>query len=281
MEKHPVIPKLPTVPFPDLQIVPVARLHPHEEHDSQRSEPLIARLHREPFMINPPLVTPLEGNHYIVLDGANRVYALASIGYPHILVQVATYASGLVELDTWNHVIVNWPLESFLESCRDIGTAQLVDAGDDTTHIPCATIVNAAGDRWAFVAHDHTRHGRNTALRALVAAYQQRATLQRTIEHDPRTIWRQFPTAAAAILFQTYTPDDIIAAVRERAYLPPGITRHIVHGRALRVNYPLARLYAPDETTEDKQAELDQWLREKLASRQVRFYAEATYQFDE
>ncbi|MCA9906825.1 MAG: hypothetical protein KC547_23380, partial [Anaerolineae bacterium] len=66
-----------------------------------------------------------------------------------------------------------------------------------------------------------------------------------------------------------------------RDFLPPGISRHIVHGRAIRVNYPLDALRDSSLTLDDKNARLQDWIRHRLASRAVRYYAEATYQFDE
>jgi hypothetical protein len=62
--------------------------------------------------------------------------------------------------------------------------------------------------------------------------------------------------------------------------LPAGITRHIIPGRALRVNAPLALLRGPQPLTE-KQAWLDTWLHERRAERGVRYYAEPTFLFDE
>ncbi len=60
-------------------------------------------------MINPPLVAPMDdGDQYVILDGANRVYAFSELDYPHILVQVASYDSGLVELSNWQHVVAGW-----------------------------------------------------------------------------------------------------------------------------------------------------------------------------
>ncbi len=88
-------------PPPDLRIVLTNSLRPHEEHDSQRSLPLIERLKTEAVVINPPIVSPMGANQYVILDGANRFHAFSHLNYPHILVQVASYESGYVELKTW------------------------------------------------------------------------------------------------------------------------------------------------------------------------------------
>jgi hypothetical protein len=65
------------------------------------------------------------------------------------------------------------------------------------------------------------------------------------------------------------------------AYLPPGISRHIIHGRALKIQYPLDQLRDKVSSIEEKNTVLQHWVQEKLAHRHVRYYAEATYQFDE
>ena len=62
--------------------------------------------------------------------------------------------------------------------------------------------------------------------------------------------------------------------------MPPGVSRHIIHGRALNLNYPMDELRAYG-TVAAKNAHLQEWLLQQYAERSVRYYAEATYQFDE
>jgi hypothetical protein len=98
---------------------------------------------------------------------------------------------------------------------------------------------------------------------------------------DPARLWALFPSPVALVSFPPVTPDDVLTAARKGAYLPPGVSRHIVHGRAVRLNYPLDALRATTRTLEEKNADLTAWVREKMAQRRVRYYAESTYQFDE
>jgi hypothetical protein len=271
-----------SVPTPVLRIVAVGSLHPHEEHDSQRSEPLIERIRTETTMINPPLVAPMNAptgdEQYVILDGANRVHAFSELGYPHILTQVASYDSGLVELSNWQHVVAAWNSEQSLRQLEQIPGIALGE-GEDPQAI---ARIRFRDDRLiAVCAPETTIHGRNAALRRVVAVYQQNARLHRTALSDPDEIWRMFPDATALVTFPHYRPQDIIDAAQQRAYLPPGISRHIAHGRAVRVNYPLDALRDPSISLEQKNADLLAWVQEKLANRQVRYYAEATYQFDE
>jgi hypothetical protein len=275
------------VPTPVLRVVAVGSLYPHEEHDSQRSEPLMERIRTETTMINPPLVAPMSvpmgdaptnGEQYVILDGANRVHAFSALGYPHILTQVASYDSGLVELSTWQHVVAAWNDADFIQHLENMPDIAL-GSGEDAQAI--AHIRFRDERRVAVCTPETSIHGRNAALRRVVAAYQRNARLHRTALSDPDEIWHMFPDAIALIVFPHYHPQDIIAAAHERAYLPPGISRHIVHGRAVRVNYPLDVLRDTTASLEQKNADLLAWLQTKLANRQVRYYAEATYQFDE
>lgn len=280
------------IPMPDLRIIPVAALHAHETHDSQRSQPLIERMQTETVIINPPVVAPLHagsaGTDFVVLDGANRVHTFATLGYPHLLVQVATYESGQVELSTWAHVVCAWTPDALLASLLALEGVALHEG-----YMPHAIAhVMLRDDRTLAVClhpHTHEADQRNAAIGAVVGLYQRSAILQRAaydpvLDHDPAAraaLFAPHPDAIALVTFPACTPADIVTAARTGAYLPPGVSRHIVHGRAVRVNYPLDRLRDPHTPLDVKNEQLAVWQHEKIARRQVRFYAESTYQFDE
>jgi hypothetical protein len=61
--------------------------------------------------------------------------------------------------------------------------------------------------------------------------------------------------------------------------LPAGITRHIVAGRVLYANIPLALLF-PGTSTEDPSTRFRQWWQERLRQQRLRFYPESTFVFD-
>jgi hypothetical protein len=263
---------------PDLRIVPAGTLHPHEEHDSQRALPLIKRLKHESVVINPPIVAPMADDQFVILDGANRYYAFSHLGYPHILVQVAPYESGAADLRTWRHVVGGWDETEFIQCLRELPNIRLVEGTVDDA---IAHILLKHQEMLAVCVPDTTLHERNAALCRVVAVYQQHATLHRTAMTESEDIWRFHPDGIAILVFPEYQPADIMTAAQVKAYLPPGISRHLIHGRALRINYPLDVLRDEQKSLGEKNAELTQWIQRKLANRQVRYYAEATYQFDE
>lgn len=265
-------------PTPDLRIVLTESVLPHEEHDSQRSQPLIERLKHEAVVINPPIVAPMDATRYVILDGANRCYAFEQLQYPHILVQVAPYDDGHIELSTWQHVVSHWDADEFIGHLSRLNSIQLFE-GQDARAI--AHILLRDDRVLAVGAPVSTTHERNAALREVVRVYQQNATLHRTALAEPEDIWPLYPNAIALVIFPRYQPADIIAAARYRAFLPPGISRHIVHGRAIHVNFPLAELKDETIRLSEKNRQLATWMQQKLANRKIRYYAEATYQFDE
>lgn len=265
-------------PSPLLRIVPMENLHPHEEHDSQRSQPLIERLRHEREVINPPIVAPMGDEQYVVLDGANRCFSLAHLGYPHMLVQVVSYEEGYVDLQTWRHVICDWNKPDFLHHIAQLERVQSVSGIEDSA---LAQIHFADDEKCSLCAQVNNLHERNRILRAFVKIYQTNATLHRTASSSTEEVWDHYPDGAALVTFPHYTPADIINASHEKAYLPPGISRHVVYGRAIRVNYPLAALADRTMSLDAKNENLKAWMQQKLAKRQVRYYAEATYQFDE
>ncbi|MDX2162584.1 MAG: hypothetical protein SF162_14770 [bacterium] len=271
-----------STPPPDLRILPTGALYPHETHDSQRLYPLIERLRQESVMINPPIVAPMDADEqaFVVLDGANRTSAFAQLEYPHILVQVVAYGSAHVQLETWHHVVCAWSIDDFIRHLETLEGIVLHEGGDP--HGLLLASVQFRDERLIAVSTPTADPVlRNRSLVELVGVYQRHAVLHRTAFMQPADVWRLHADGIALVVFPRYRPADVIAAARERAFVPPGITRHIIQGRALRVNYPLMALRDPAASLEAKNAALNTWLAGKIDQRQMRYYAESTYQFDE
>jgi len=123
-------------------------------------------------------------------------------------------------------------------------------------------------------------HSRVAGLNRLVNAYLSRGRIERTNAGTAAELERAFPTAAALVVFLAFTVQDVVEAVSEGLLLPAGLTRFIVSPRALRVNYPLDAL-ALEEPRQAKEEALNRWVHERVVGRRVRYYAEATYLFDE
>ena len=264
-------------PLPDLCIVDIDDVLPHETGDEQRSSPLMKRLENAEIFTNPPVVAAIDGDKYVLMDGANRHFALKRLGFDHILVQVTDYESPFIQLGVWQHIAADWNAKDCLRQLEAIEGTYVRDGWDSNA---VAQVLLRDGPVYAVHASVDSFFERNAALRQVVDAYHNHATLYRTPLTDPTQIWSWFPSGIALVMFPIFTPDDIIKAATQQAFFPPGVSRHIIHGRALNVNYPMQRL-RDDAALDDKNEDLRIWLQQRLSERSVRYYAEATYQFDE
>lgn len=277
--------------LPDLRFVPTEAVFPHEYHDLQRTQPLVGRLRETGVLKNPPIVTQVGDGmrvepRYVVLDGANRSTAARAAGWPHLLVQVVRYEEPGVELHTWYHALT--------ADARDVlerglaGIAGMEFRHHDRLHgramlarrEALACVVLNDGD--VIVAHGgHTLRERNELLNALVHLYQDRVPYTRVTSDSLTQARREHPEVQALVIFPRYDPAEVIDLASSGEYLPAGITRHLIRGRALRVNVPVALCEDASMSLDQKQAWLEAWTAERLTKRTVRVYQEPTVLYDE
>jgi len=278
------------VQAPDLRILPINLLVEHEFNDDQRTPPLAQRLKAEGVLKNPPIVAPIGGGdrRFVVLDGANRITALHSLGYPHILVQVVKYEEPFVTLTTWHHLIAGMELQEFVAALSsvegvDFFPLDLLHARAGLARRECLMYVVMANGA-VYVARPKlpglSVHEQNRLLNALVDTYKTRGRLHRAMTESLEDAQLLYPDLCGIVIFHQYNIFEIISLARDGELLPAGLTRHLIQGRVLRVNYPLSELKSID-ALEIKNARLSDWLRRKMASKEVRFYGEMTFLFDE
>ncbi|MGQ0603532.1 MAG: hypothetical protein ACT4QE_17775 [Anaerolineales bacterium] len=277
-----------TAHLPTLRIIPLDRIIEHEYNDAQRTGPLLKRLEAEGILKNPPIVTPLEGkpDHYVVLDGANRCTALHELGYPHILTQVAPYRPPHVTLTTWHHAITQMDLARFISAVErlpsgEVHSVDLFDARAGIARRDFVAYVQLSNGAVAAIRSATPRlHDQNRALNELVDTYKTNGKLNRVTADDLEEVRAIHPDVIALVIFPNYDPAEVLALARDGELLPPGLTRHLIQGRVLRTNFPLSELRSADPL-DAKNARLQDWMQRKFAQRDVRFYGEATYLFDE
>jgi len=272
---------------PDLRIVPIAALIEHEFNDAQRTAPLARRLEAEGLLKNPPIVTQLADEpRYVVLDGANRTTALHALGYPACLVQVVIYEEPFVTLSTWHHVVTGLSVDNYLGAMQAVAGLDMApldllhaQAGLARRELLAYTI---CGDGRVFAARvqTHDLHERNTLLNAMVDTYKDRGRLYRAAADHLPEARRLYPDLTGLVIFPRYEAAEVLSLARDGELLPTGLTRHLIQGRALRTNYPLAELSAPN-SIEEKNQRLRDWMKARLAAKEMRFYGEATFLFDE
>jgi hypothetical protein len=272
--------------LPDLRILPLSSLLLHEQHDAQRSEPLAMRLANDGILRNPPIVAPVPGEpQFVVLDGANRVTALASMGIPHVVAQVVDYEDEALILDTWYHLVSDLPREEFhraIDGLPDVSLAasDLIGARAELARRDAlAYIVYPDGDVFTVqVAGD--LHQRAARLNDIVDIYKARGKIYRANTDHVEKLLPYYDAVTVLVVFPRYQPAEIIELARVGARLPAGITRHVIPRRALRLNFPLSVL-RDDWPLIEKNGYLKDWLKGKMANKQARFYQESTFLFDE
>lgn len=272
--------------MPDLRVVAVADLLLHEQHDAQRSEPLLQRLRTEGVLKNPPIVAAIPGEQrYVVLDGANRVTAAHSLGMEHIAVQVVDYEDPELVLDTWYHLIKGMPVEEF----RDL-LSRLPGIRTEEADLMHARALLARRESLAFVEYPHGEvcslfaegnlHARTQRLNDIVDLYKVRGRIFRANTDHLPSLLPLYDDITVLVVFPHYAPAEIVDLARVGAFLPAGISRHLIPRRALRINLPLAML-GSGASLEEKNRWLGDWMKQKVAAKAARYYQESTFLFDE
>jgi hypothetical protein len=278
---RPMIPSLP-----HLDILPIESLILHEDHDMQRSAPLIEKLRAAGILRNPPIVMPLmDGTkRYMVLDGANRVTSLEALEFPHIVAQVVGADDPNVNLQTWNHVVWGVPPKSLMGDLKKIkglnvtkvDTHQSVDAPKYmpvNVRLPDGKLYLLLEDPADLSNHIHTLHG-------IVDTYKTRASLDRTSQTLIEPFREIHQDLTALIIFPRFKIRTLLKLAGRKIVLPTGITRFTVSPRALHLNYPLHEL-SSGKPIEYKREYLKKWIDERVKKKGVRLYSEATFLFDE
>lgn len=274
--------------IPQLLILPADALVLHEEVDARRVEPLVGRLQADGILKNPPIAAAIDpgpghNGRYVILDGANRTTALWKLEAPHQLVQLVNY--GEVELDTWGHLVTGIPRPVFTEILAhaelELESSTRQEARERLAHRDVAASITDPDGHVVVVSGTGSLAVETERLRRLTSIYNGRSTIHRVKTDRLADLLPYYDEVTALIRFPGYTPEEIMRLADGGHKLPTGITRHVIHGRALRVNLPVDVLMDEQRTTEQKNEWLRDWIKHKLANREIRYYQESTFLFDE
>jgi hypothetical protein len=272
--------------LPVLKVVATDLLVPHEDTDPRRVEKLVKRVMKEQVLKNPPIVSLIPDDHrYMILDGANRSMTFKSMGVPHVVVQLVSYADPGVILDTWYHVVSGMSIEAFDQELTkvtglDLESVPLSAAREAlATNMAAAYIISDRGVRIVVSPKGKILHDIHL-LNKIVDSYIGKADIFRA----SNDIWEKqkpyYPDITALVVFPRYSPSDILMIAKNGEKVPSGVTRHIIPNRALHINIPLSVLNA-NWTLEQKEKWLQDWMMERMAANAIRYYSESTFSFDE
>ena len=256
--------------LPQLRVVPLERIRPHEEVDPLRVERLATRIEAEGSQLNPVVCTEDPSGNLVLLDGATRTAALKKLDLSYGVVQLVEPES--VILETWHHVVRQAPLDEVLSEIDSLPELRLAeDEGPPRICTPDGVV--------------QTVHGREGAslfgtLSSLVGSYVGRWKLNRVIDPDLENVAWRYPDWSAVIEFPALTIEDVMKAAIDEDPVPAGMTRFVVPERALRINAELSLLRRPGSELE-KQELLDRLLEGRARAGRIRRYDEAVVILDD
>lgn len=268
-----------------LRIVHLDDVVLHEEIENRRVEKLVVRLKQDRLLKNPPIAAQFE-NKYIVLDGASRTTALRRMHSRDIVVQLVDYLNPGITLETWNHMLLDAPAQEIFDAINDLPDLFIEKTSSDIANRALdrrdsiASVMLADGRVYSLCAKDNTLTEQARMLNHVVAAYEGKGEMYRVAHTDVERLIAEHGRLSALLVFPRYRPEEIRQIALNGSKLPMGITRHIIPGRALRINIPLDILEG-SQPLEEKNAWLDEWLKERMRERHVRFYQEPVFLFDE
>jgi len=191
-----------------------------------------------------------------------------------------------LELKTWNHVLWEWEPSALMTALEAIpgleATPTAFDSGYAKLDKPHALTLIALpdGTHYLVTAPADNLVGKVRRLNQIVDAYKDRALFDRTSQVDIAAMRDIYEGLTGLIIFPHFEVREVMQMAQAGHLFPAGITRFTISPRALRLNYPLAEL-AADRSLEEKNAALQRWIQERIARKGVRYYAEATFLFDE
>ena len=252
---------------PDLRVIPLTQIVPHEDFDPLRVDRLARRISESGHQLNPVICIETDSGDFVLLDGATRTAALRHLGLGYGLVQVVPAET--VNLETWHHVI------------RDANPGEVLDrieANEDlvVTAPTAPPRLSTSDGRSATVSGSGSLYG---VLSALVDSYVGQWKVSRIEQDDLPDVAVLYPDWAVLVEHPTLTIDDVMKAALSEDRLPAGVTRFIVPDRALRVKADLGVLAEGPQS--ERQAQLDRLIEGLVGEARVRRYPQSVVIFDE
>lgn len=266
--------------LPTLKFIAIEDITYHEYYNVERSNKLIFRLGNDRILRNPPIVGYVkEDNKHILLDGNNRVYALKSLGIPHVLVQEVDFFDPFLTISEWHHVVENLEMDLINNHIQKLGLVE-EDWQPDYPYqnlicrllLPDNTRLAVRGGRDIFE--------RVQILKEFTDLYHHFANMDRVSYTNLQHLKHHYHNMNMLVSFPTHSKEDILALVKKDLKIPSGITRIILPKRALQININLEYLRA-NTSLQEKNEWLSGELDKMTKNKQIRFYREPTFVLDE
>ncbi|MFA6322689.1 MAG: hypothetical protein WCX71_04410 [Candidatus Buchananbacteria bacterium] len=251
--------------LPNLKIVSLDCLVLHEYVDPARIARLSRQIKKDNIFTNPPLVAKIDQtNKFVVLDGANRTTVFKNLGFKDIVVQIVDYNRDDLELKTWNHVIPGLKAKEFFGQIKGaVDNLMIKNFKLDGYKIICQPI-------FKNIFLDYIK-----ALNVVVDLYAKRKFYRLDNQGDFSAQGNK-----TLIIFPRFKPEDIITVARKNLKVPSGITRHLIFGRALRVDLPM-KILKQNKSLVWKNKQLNILIKQRFEQNKIRRYQEPVFIFND
>jgi len=266
---------------PDLRLVLLSSIELQEEAEGSRLEALVEAFKKSQTLKDPPIVTKGLGKKLIQLDGTNRINVLRRLGCSHAVVQMVDYNdTSQVLIKSWVHVSKVNQVE-FVRKLKRLKGAKTesfkIGLGVTLTGHPLAAASIIFRDGTGLSVYSNSDLSKRVKiLRGVVKEYEELIIRDRqvTIESmaELSDFFAKHRDKNVALLFPSFSSREIYILIKKGITLPTGVTRHIINGRVLRINYPISML-AKELKLEEKVKFFNNFLK-KL---NFRFYEESTH----
>jgi hypothetical protein len=273
--------KLKVGELPDLHIVALEEIVLHEDPDMERVARLVDRFSADGVLKNPPVVGRSPGHRPIVLDGANRVTSLRKLRYSHVLVQELDLFDPGLQLESWHHAIEHIPPADLLSNAEGVAGVTLSEGEDPPiSHPSVLSRLRFPGAAGVTILGSGELSERVRQLHQITRVYHRFSSFDRVSYSGMEHLVRHYRNFTGLMSFRRFTLEDLQAVTDRGERVPSGVTRILLPKRALRFNLQLEILRA-ELSLEEKEAWLQQTIKEKVAEKAIRFYREPTFFFDE
>lgn len=258
-----------------LRLVETDRLLLHEAREPARLAALKESIAAEGVQSHPVIAAP-QGEHYLVLDGAHRVGALAGLGCRLALVQSVEPPE---QAESWTHMLeapgilerLTGRLRSLEPEMEGVELARGARCGGELPLGVLAAVETEEGCLALGGVGPVAEQAR--ALWMLQEAYPEGVAVRRVVPGEPVE-----PTESrVAVYHRRFSLAELAEVVHEGGTLPAGITRFRVSERVLGVRFPLEPLRGG---VEEGNAELWRLVEDLLRRGRVRRYEEPVVMFE-
>lgn len=265
---------------PDIRLVPLRLIQLQEDTDRSRLDRLVARMQASGVLKDPPVVAKGLGRKLIQLDGTTRISALRALSCTHAVVQFVDYSdTSQVLIKSWVHVSkVNRAL--FLRRLRafpKIKTEEFkLGLGLRLASHPHSAVTIIFRNGWGLsILSDSDLFHKVRIMRKVVELYAALITRDHEVSIEGMEqlgdFFAKHKDNNVALFFPSFAAHEIYTLMKHNVELPQGITRHIVNGRVLRINYPIEKLKRTVPMREK-----ESYFRSFFADINLRYYEEPT-----